>query len=338
MSGDGVAGRLLRRHETWLALAIVLLAIGFGVAAPQFFSLLHLFGIARSMVVVGFMALGLLTVLIAGGIDVSVSATAVASMYLTVVTLGAIDYQGPVIVAMLLALLIGAALGLVNAVLVSLLRLPALIVTLGTLTLYRGALLAFVGSNRIRVLPAEMRAFATTSAIELTVGGRRVSLHIAVVIFLVVAAALGWALRSTGWGRGVYAIGDNEEAARRLGLPVVRIRATTFALAGALAGLAGLMSGALNRAADPFTIVGSELDVLAAVVLGGASIQGGRGTVAGAVLGILLVTLVGSSLILVGIPTAWRQAFVGAFLLAGVGIPAWRRRRQERRRGQVVQA
>lgn len=338
MSDDGVVQRLLRRHETWLALAIVVLALAFGLAAPQFFSFLHLFGIARSTVVVGFMALGLLTVLIAGGIDVSVSATAVASMYITVVALGAVGYEGPIIVAMLLALAVGALLGLVNAVLVSLLRLPALIVTLGTLTLYRGALLAFVGSNRIRVLPAEMRDFATTSAISLTIGGRRVSLHIAVVIFLAVAALLAWALRSTGWGRGVYAIGDNEEAARRMGLPVARIRATTFALAGALAGLAGLMSGSLNRAADPFTIVGSELDVLAAVVLGGASISGGRGTVVGTLLGILLVTLVGSSLILVGIPTAWRQAFVGLFLLLGVGVPAWRERRQERRRGQVVSA
>ena len=328
--------RLLHRHETWLAAAIVVLALGLGFAAPRFFSLLHLFGIARSTVVIGLMALGLLTVLIAGGIDVSVSATAVASMYITVVTLGAMGYEGPVLVAMILALLIGALLGLVNAVLVSLLHLPALIVTLGTLTLYRGALLAFVGTNRIRVLPAEMSAFATTNAIELTVGGRRVSLHIAVVIFLAVAALLGWALGYTNWGRGVYAIGDNEEAARRLGLPAVRIRATTFALAGALAGLAGLMSASLNRAADPFTIVGSELEVLAAVVLGGASVEGGRGTVVGTVLGILLVTLVGSSLILVGIPSAWRQAFVGLFLLLGVGVPAWQRRRQERRRGQVV--
>lgn len=330
--------RLLRRHETWLALAIVVLAIGFGIAAPQFFSLLHLFGIARSTVVIGLMALGLLTVLIAGGIDVSVSATAVASMYITVVALSNVGYEGPVIVAMLLALAVGSILGLVNAVLVSFLHLPALIVTLGTLVLYRGALLAFVGTFRIRDLPAEMTAFATTSAVDLTVSGRRVSLHLSFVIFLAIAALLGWALRSTGWGRGVYAIGDNEEAARRLGLPVTRIRATTFALAGALAGLAGLMSGSLNRAADPFTIVGSELDVLAAVVLGGASISGGRGTVVGTLLGILLVTLVGSSLILVGIPTAWRQAFVGLFLLLGVGAPAWRQRRQERRRGQVVSA
>jgi simple sugar transport system permease protein len=331
--------RILARPEAMLALAIIVLAIGFGLVAPQFFSFAHLFGIARSTIVIGLMALGLLLVLIAGGIDVSVSATAVVSMYVTVVTLGALDYDGPFLVAVLLATSIGALLGLVNALLVSLFRLPSLIVTLGTLTLYRGALLAFVGTNRIRDLPASMPEFARAQvfAVE-SASGRTASLHLGVVVFLGVAAALAWALRSTTWGRGVYAVGDNQEAAERFGVSVVLIRATTFALAGALAGMAGLMSGALNRAADPFTIVGTELDVLAAVVLGGASILGGRGTVVGTLLGVLLVTLVGSSLILVGIPSAWRQAFVGLFLLLGVGLPAWRQRRAERARGVVVGA
>lgn len=331
--------KALRRHETMLGGAIVALALGFGAAAPQFFSIAHMFGIARATVVVGLMALGLLVVLIGGGIDVSVSATAVLSMYLTVVTLGAIEYEGPIAVAMLLALSVGAGLGMVNGLLVSLLRLPALIVTLGTLTLYRGALLAFVGTDRIRVLPAQMVEFARSSFFSVpTAAGGQASLHVSVLLFAGIAVLLAWALRSTGWGRSVYALGDNEDTARRLGVPLVRIRLSTFALAGALAGLAGLVSASVNRAADPFTIVGSELDVLAAVVIGGASIEGGRGTVVGTVLGVLLVTLIGSSLVLVGIPTAWRRAVVGLFLLLGVGLPAWRQRRTERARGVVTGA
>lgn len=331
--------RLLRRHETMLAGAIVALSLAFGAAAPQFFSVAHMFSIARATVVVGLMALGLLVVLIGGGIDVSVSATAVMSMYVSVVTLEAVGYGGPIALAMLLALAVGAALGTVNGLLVSFLRLPALIVTLGTLTLYRGALLAFVGTDRIRVLPAEMVDFARSSLFSVpTAAGGHASLHVSVLLFAALALALAAALRWTAWGRGVYALGDDEETALRLGTPVARIRLTTFALAGALAGLAGLISASLNRAADPFTIVGSELDVLAAVVLGGASIAGGRGTVLGTVLGVVLVTLVGSSLILVGIPTAWRAAFVGIFLLLGVGLPAWRQRRRERQRGIVVAA
>lgn len=331
--------RLLRRHETMLGGAVLALSLAFGIAAPQFFSVAHMFSIARATVVVGLMALGLLVVLIGGGIDVSVSATAVMSMYVSVVTLEAIGYEGPIVLAMLLAVVVGAALGAVNGLLVSFLQLPALIVTLGTLTLYRGALLAFVGTDRIRVLPAEMVDFARSSLFSVpTAAGGQASLHVSVLLFVGLALALAAALRWTGWGRGVYALGDDEEAATRLGTPVARIRLTTFALAGSLAGLAGLISASLNRAADPFTIVGSELDVLAAVVLGGASIAGGRGTVLGTVLGVVLVTLVGSSLILVGIPTAWRSAFVGMFLLLGVGLPAWRQRRRERQRGIVVAA
>lgn len=330
--------RLLGRIEVLLVIAILVLSVLFTIAAPRFLSLAHMFGIARSMIVIGFMALGLLVVLIAGGIDVSVSATAVVSMYVTVVLLAAVDFQGPVIVAVVVAGGIGAILGSVNAVLVSRLGLPSLIVTLGTLTLYHGALLAFVGTERIRDLPAQMIPFSQTDVITVQSLGRPAGLHVGVAVLLALAALLSWALRSTGWGRSVHAVGDDEDAARRMGVPVTRIRMTTFALAGTLAGLAGFMSGSLNRAADPFTIVGAELDVLAAVILGGASILGGRGTVAGTMLGVVLITLVGSSLVLVGIPSAWRQAFVGMFLLLGVGLPALRQRRLERARGKVVGA
>lgn len=328
--------RLLGSRELLLAVVIIVLALVFGLLAPQFFSLVHLFGIGRSAVVIGLMSLGLLLVLITGGIDVSVSATAVASMYIATVTLLEVGYEGPFIVAALLACVVGGLFGLVNATLVTMLKLPSLIVTLGTLTLFRGGLLAFVGSDRIRVLPAQMREFSSTQLFTLDTGTRPASFHVAVLVLILIAVALAWALRSTGWGRSMYAVGDNEEAAARLGVAVTRVRFTAFVLAGVLAGLGGMMSGALNRAADPFTIVGMEMDALAAVVLGGAAVTGGRGTVLGTVLGVLLITMVGASLVLVGIPSAWRQAFVGLFLLLGVGLPALRQRRVERSRGVVV--
>lgn len=325
--------RLRRSREALLALLITALAVIFGLIAPEFFSFSHMFGIGRSAVVLGFMSLGLLLVLITGGIDVSVSATAVASMYIATVVLTEVDYQGPFLAAALLACLVGGLFGLVNAVLVTALKLPSLIVTLGTLTLFRGGLLAFVGTTRLRELPAQMTEFSRSLLFTLPGGGR---FHVSVAVLLLVAVALAWALKATNWGRSMYAVGDNEEAAARLGVAVTRVRFTAFVLAGVLAGLAGIMSGALNRAADPFTIVGQEMDALAAVVLGGAAVTGGRGTVLGTMLGVLLVTMVGASLVLVGIPTAWRQAFVGLFLLLGVGVPALRQRRREQSAGVVV--
>lgn len=323
--------RILSRHETLLAGALLVLALGLGLSAPAFFGLDHLFSIARSLIVVGIMALGLLTVLISGGIDVSVSATAVSSMYVTVVTLQSIGYEGSVVPAFLIAAGVGTVLGLVNGALVSLFHLPTLIVTLGTLTLYRGALLSFVGTDRIGTLPGELRGFARANVMDVTTStGGRAGLHLGVLLFLGLAVALALALRYTRWGRWVYAVGGDEDAAARHGVPVTRVRLTVFALAGALAGVAGLADAGLIRAADPFTIVGSELNVLAAVVLGGASIAGGRGTVVGTVLGVTLITLVDSSLLLVGIPSVWQKVFVGVFLLAGVAVPAIRRGRLRR--------
>ena len=137
--------RLFGSRESLLALLIVALACLFGLLAPEFLSLNHLFGIGRSSVVIGIMAMGMLLVLITGGIDVSVSATAVASMYIATVALTDLGYQGPFVLGALLAGLIGGLFGLVNAILVTALKLPSLIVTLGTLTLFRGGLLAFVG-------------------------------------------------------------------------------------------------------------------------------------------------------------------------------------------------
>lgn len=329
--------RVLNRHETLLGLTIVVLAIALGFASPQFFSAGHLFNIARGSVVIGMMALGLLVVLISGGIDVSVSATAVSSMYVTVVTLQALDYQGPIVLAFLGGAVVGTLLGLVNGVLVSRFRLPTLIVTLGTLTLYRGALLFFVGTNRINDLPAQMDEFAAKSLLTLTTAsGARASLSVAVGVFALLAVALAVVLHETRWGRAVYAIGGSEEAARRHGVRVGAVRLSVFALAGALAGVAGVTDAALIRTADPFTIVGAELDVLAAAVLGGASIAGGRGTVLGAVLGVLLISMVSNSLVLVGIPSEWQKVFIGAFLLLGIGVPAIRRRRSERAMGMVT--
>jgi simple sugar transport system permease protein len=330
--------RLLGSRESLLAVLIVALASLFGLLAPEFLSLNHLFGIGRSSVVIGIMALGMLLVLITGGIDVSVSATAVASMYIATVALTDLGYEGPFILGALLAALIGGLFGLVNAILVTALKLPSLIVTLGTLTLFRGGLLAFVGTARLRDLPAHMSEFSNTWLFTVTAGGQPARFHLSVLVLVLVAVVLAWALRSTTWGRSMYAVGDNQDAAARLGVAVTRIRCTAFVLAGVLAGLAGMMSGALNRAADPFTIVGTEMEALAAVVLGGAAVTGGRGTVLGTMLGVLLINMVGVSLVLVGIPTAWREACVGLFLLLGVGVPALRQRRVERSSGVVVSA
>ena len=333
---QGLLSLLLARRELLLITVVIATILIFSIANPSFLSLAHLFGLGRSTVYLGLMALGVMLVLLTGGIDISVSAIAVSSMYLTTVTLMTIDFQGTFLVAVALAVVIGALLGLVNGVLVTWLKLPSLIVTIGTLTLYRGALLAFVGTDRFRSLPAQMSEFSGFTVFSTSDHGRLVALHGSVLILLVIAAVLALALSHTWWGRYIYAIGDNQEAAERMGVPVRAIRITAFVLSGSLAGLAGLFYAAMSRTADPASLNGVEMTVLAAVVLGGVAVTGGRGSVLGTLLGVLLITVVGSSLVLVGIPTAWQQLFIGLFVLFGIGVPALRERRTERRRGMVV--
>ena len=148
--------------------------------------------------------------------------------------------------------------------------------------------------------------------------------------------ALG--LKHTMFGRAAYAIGGDPEAARRVGIPVQRTQVVLYVLVGALAAFGGMVFMIQGQAADPQMLISIELDTIAAVVLGGASIFGGRGSVLGTVLGVLLVQVINNSLVLVGVPTAWQRATVGLLLLLGVGAQAWAGRRPRRVAPAAVKA
>ena len=189
--------------------------------------------------------------------------------------------------------LIGAGLGLVNGLLIGGFGLPTLIVTLGTLSFFRGALLTFLGTSYIVNLPSQIDDFSNRNFIVLTnAAGQKASLPVSFLI-LVVVALLVWLLMNwTMMGRNIYAIGGTEEGARRIGINVFRVKVLVYVLAGAIAGLAGMTHVSLARTANPFDIVGTELNVIAAVVLGGARITGGYGRVSGTILGVFIITII----------------------------------------------
>jgi simple sugar transport system permease protein len=269
----------------------------------------------------GLFALGILVVMISGGIDISFTAIAVFAMYVTSLVLVRAEYHGSVLWAFALSALIGLGLGCVNALLVARFRLPALIVTLGTAGMIRGVLLACIGTEILNNLPPGYTRFSRAQWLrESLPGGETFGLSPVCLIYLVAAAGVAVLLRYTMVGRGIYALGGSPVAAARIGLNVAALRFTAFGLAGALAGVAGLAHATMMRNANPFDLVGTELTVLAAVVLGGAGISGGRGTVLGTVLGVSLLVIVNSSLILLGIPSYWQRVFVGAVLLIATGI------------------
>jgi simple sugar transport system permease protein len=332
--------KLTTRHEFIIFLTIVVLSIVVGAINPAYFSSANIARMLNSAIVIGIFSLGVLIVLISGGIDVSFTAIAIFSMYVTVNLLLQWGYEGPVGLAFLISGGIGLILGLINAFFIALFRLPTLIVTLGTLSLYRGFMLFFIGSTYIRDIPQGMDDFSRSNlmAFEAPNGGQ-VQLRTAVLILIGLTILVSFILRYTMLGRGIYAMGGAREAAERAGFNIRQTQFFIYGFAGFIAGIAGLTFGSLLRQANPFSIVGMELDVIAAVVLGGASIAGGRGTVIGTLLGVLLITIVSNSLVLVGIPSDWQSVAVGIILIIGTAIPAVQAQRAARRaRVAITQA
>ncbi len=315
--------RLLRRQELWLALLLLVLGMGIGLANPAFVSLANLFDLCQSSTVMGLFALGVLVVLISGGIDVSFAAIGAFSMYVASKVLLALDFQGSAAPAFLLAGVIGLSLGLFNALFIAFFRLPTLIVTLGSASLFRGFLLAFIGTTIVNNLPEGMIRFSKRTLWERTLpDGTAVGLPSSFLLFVLAALLVSFLLQRTILGRGIYALGGNPVAAERAGFRIRRQQLFIYGLVGLLSGVAGLVHACMMRNANPFDLVGMELNVIAAVVLGGASITDGRGTVLGTVLGVLLIVTINNSLILLDIPSYWQKVVTGLVILVSTGITA----------------
>lgn len=319
---SGTLARLRGPNNEGMLVAVILVVVlGMALASPAFFTANTFFALVRSSMVPLIFALGVLIVLISGGIDVSFPAIAIFAAYASVkwVTEAGAD-PGPLIV-FAIAMAVGGLLGLLNGVVIARFRLPTLIVTLGTQTIFKGVLIAYIGSVYISAadLPASIDGLSRAHLLDVPGGGY---LHFMVLPVVLVTVLVAWMLRSTTFGRSVYAIGGDTEAARRVGIRVVRTQVLVYVLVGALAAFGGVLHVILGRNANPQSLVGVELDIIAAVVLGGASIFGGRGSVLGTVLGVLLVQLINNNLVLLGIPSTWQRAAVGMLLLLGVGVQA----------------
>lgn len=316
------AVRILGRHEMIVLAAVLLLALLVGLVNPAFFSFFNLFSLLKNSTVIGLFAIGFFIVLVIGGLDISFTAIGVVAMYGTVVIAKAWFNEAPIFVLFLVAAGIGGGLGLINGLLVVSLRVPSLIITLATASLFRGFLLYFVGTDTIRSVPKGMVEFSRTNVLTMvTENGARVGLHASVPLFLIIVLLVFFLMRCTSIGRSLYAVGGNAVAARRLGMNEPFLQCFAYVLAGLLSGLAGLLSASIIRLANPQTLVGSELDVIAAVVIGGASIFGGRGSVIGVFLGTLLIVLTNNSLILLGVSAVWQKVAVGTLLILAIGLP-----------------
>jgi simple sugar transport system permease protein len=316
---------ILHRYEFYLACVLVLLASVIAVINPAFCSLSNLFDLCKSSVVLGIFALGVLIVLLSGGIDISFTAIAAFSMYVTSRVLLAVAPSSSIVTAFLIAGSLGLGFGLFNALFISHYRLPTLIVTLGSASVFRGFLLGFVGTKIVTSLPASMVDFSRRSLFVTSLpSGETIGLSASFLLLIAAAAAVWVLLRYTMLGKGIYSLGGNPEAAIRAGFSIPRLQFLIYGLVGFLSGVAGLTHACLMRNANPFDLVGTELTVIAAVVLGGASITGGRGTVLGTILGVFLLVTISNSLILLGVPSYWQKVLIGSVIVVSTGITARR--------------
>lgn len=329
--------RFLSRNETLVAITLVILCLVIGFKNPTFFTVGNAFTLLRGSIVTGIFAMGVLIVIISGGIDVSFTAIGIFALYSTVKLMLAFAPDAPIWAAFLVAAIIGLGLGLINAFFIARFKLPTLIVTLGTLSMLHGFLLFAIGNQIIRDVPPALVDFARATVVQVPQQRGVANLHPAVFLLLAIVIMVYLLLKYTMLGRGIYALGGAPEAAERAGFNVIRIQYFIYSFVGVLSGIAGMTFGALARQANPQDIVGMELNVIAAVVLGGAYLTGGRGTVIGTLLGVALVVIANNSLILIGVPTVWQRVVIGVIILIGTGIPAIQERRAGKRMSNLVE-
>ncbi|MEZ2349979.1 ABC transporter permease [Caballeronia sp. RCC_10] len=319
--------RLMRNPEWFTVGLIVVTCLVVGSLNPRFFQFATLFDMLHSATTVSLFALGTLVVLASGGIDVSFTAIAALTMYSITKAVFAWWPECPFALILLAGAVGGVLLGIVNGMLVHRLKAPSLIVTIGTQYLFRGLLLTFVGTQFFMNIPHSMDTFGRLPLFFYhTADGLRAVLPVSVIALVIAAIVTWWLLNRTMMGRGVYAMGGSLAIAERLGYNLRAIHLFVFGYTGLLAGVAGILHVSTNRLANPFDLVGTELDVIAAVILGGARITGGTGTVIGTLLGVVLVTLINSVLILVGVPSTWQKVIIGAFILVAGTLFALGRR------------
>lgn len=338
---QAVMHRRATTMEKYLAVIIVAYITIVSLKNPLFFTPETLFDMIRSGSGTMLLALGVLMVLVSGGIDVSFPVVAVVSSYLAVMTLDRTGINS-IWLALAVSIAIGTVLGCVNALLIHFLRLPTLIVTLGTASVFHGLMAVLFGTDDYTTgeMPTSLLDFGNASLLTVTDAdsGQSFSLTVFLPITLAAIAGIWFVLYRTMLGRSIFAIGSNQESASRLGINIFRTKLFVYATVGALAGLMGvILFSELKNVNPTATLIGDELMIIAAVVIGGAKLTGGEGTILGAFLGVVTIQLFQQTLVLLGLSTLWSDVFFGTVLLSSLAV-MYRRQRIADRRNLVFAA
>lgn len=316
----GRLARILAQRELGVIVALAALVLYGTIGTDGFSSTDNILNVGQQASLIGIMAVGMTFVIVTGEIDLSVgSIYVVASM--VVGTL--LKHEVHWLLAVGGGLLMGALCGAINGALTVGLKLPSFIVTLGTLSVFRGSALLMTNAAPIsldRTVP-NIERFAYLGV------GRPFGVPMQLIVMLVVMFVAGLALRLTRFGYHVYAVGGSREAARLCGIAVGRVRISCFVILGVLSALAGTIGLAFLQYAQGTTGTGLELLVITAVIIGGAALFGGAGTMLGTLVGVLLIATLQNVLILAGISSFWQTIVIGVVIIASVGLDRWVRER-----------
>lgn len=316
--------RLVSSHTTEFALLVVmvLLCIGLSFGTDRFLTVSNAFDVLNVSAVNIIFAVGLLVVLISGGIDISFAVAASVVQYVTVLALSALG-GGNWAEGFIIAGIVGIGLGSINAFLIYRLQIISIVATISTFNIFFGLLMFFTKGVSIYNLPDWLSNRVVFYEREMA-DGSWVELTLPVVVMILCCIATWFMMSRTTIGRKLYAFGDNPEGARRFGINIGAMHVISFGWLGLMAGIAGLMQAHYAQEVVPNALYGRELDVLAATVLGGARLGGGKGSVLGCVLGVLLVSITQNGLNLMGVSPFAFKMIVGAIILVAITLSSAR--------------
>ncbi len=318
--GKKLMSGIIKIREIGVLMALIILFLAFSFTSPYFFGLKNLLNVLRQVSLLGIMSMGMTMVIVSGEIDLSVGAvygfsSTIAGILMT--------NDVPIWVSMIAALICGIAFGTLNGVLVTYVRIPALIVTLGMMNIARGAALII---SKAQVISTSYRTVSDPHIdFFLFLGqGKLGNIIPMMAIFLLVTAIAAYVLfNKTILGYHMRGVGGNAAAARASGINVKMIKITAFAITGFLCALAGILNLSFLANVQGTIGYGLELDVIAAVIIGGTTLAGGEGTILGTIIGVLIMGVLRNGLILVGVSPFWQVLVIGVVIIGAVAIDMW---------------
>ncbi|MDO4662509.1 MAG: ribose ABC transporter permease [Tissierellia bacterium] len=304
-------GKKIKNTNLGTVLALILLIVFVTVLNHSFISPNNLLNLLRQLTVNGFIAFGMTFVILTGGIDLSVGSILALT---SVIFVGLFTQMGvPVFVALLIAILLGAVLGFVNGVFITKGKLAPFIVTLATMTIYRGLTLVYTDG---RPIAGDRDSYL----FEFLGRGLILKIPFQVILFFIIFIILSIVLRKTAFGRKVYAVGGNEKASFIAGIKTDKVKIAIYTISGVMASIAGLILTSRLNSAGPQAGVSYEMDAIAAVVLGGTSMTGGKGSLTGTLIGVLILGVLNNGLNLLGVSSFYQQIVKGIVILLAVLI------------------